>query len=82
MLFHDNHQNPSVCCFLVQIRAIALFACYKQVCWVPTKVAGNPTHAKNVTTWPPYLVPGLCWPLQHSLGYFSDYTGHRVSVHT
>ena len=52
MLFHDNHQNPSVCVFLVQIRAIALFACYKQVCWVPTKVAGNPTHAKNVATLP------------------------------
>ena len=70
MLFDYNYQNPSVCCFLVQIWAIAVFACNKPLRWVPAKFAGNPTHAKNVTTWPPYLVPGLCWPLKHSLGYF------------
>ena len=35
MLIDDNHQNPSVCCFLVQIRAIAVFARIKKSSIVP-----------------------------------------------
>ena len=41
MLFHDIHQNPSVCCFLVQIRAIAVFARIKKWFIVPGPIHQN-----------------------------------------
>ena len=42
MLIDDNHQNPSVCCFLVQIRAIAVLARIKKCSIVP-----GPIHQNN-----------------------------------
>ena len=41
MLFDDNHQNPSVCVFLVQIRAIAVFARIKKWSVIPGPIHQN-----------------------------------------
>ena len=41
MLIDDNHQNPSVCCFLVQIRAVAVFARIKKWSIVPGPIHQN-----------------------------------------
>ena len=82
MLFDYKYQNPSVCCFLVQIWAIAVFACNKPLRWVPAKFAGNPTHAKkrdHVATLPSSR---SLFALKTQFRLFSDYTGHRASVHT